>query len=102
MRPVESGARRHSAAACTFVRAVRNQTGFHASRARLDFPGNADVPSKNYLLRQVATVMKFAKETNDPEIAARLLAKAASLNEKLDEISLLKMDVSPQAPDVEV
>jgi hypothetical protein len=45
--------------------------------------------------------MKFAKETNNPEIAARLLAKAASLNEKLDEIDLRKMDVSPRAPDVE-
>jgi hypothetical protein len=65
-------------------------------------PGNADVPSKHYLLRQVATIMKFAKETNDPAIAARLLAKAASLNEKLDEINLSKMDVSPRAPDVEV
>jgi len=42
-------------------------------------PGDADMPSKNYLLRQVATIMKFAKEADDPEIAARLLAKAAAL-----------------------
>ena len=60
------------------------------------------MPSKNYLLRQVATIMKFAKETDDPEIVARLLAKVASLNEKLDEIDLPKKDVSPRAPDVEV
>ena len=63
------------------------KSGFRAFRAGW-IPGDADMPSKNYLLRQVATIMKFAKETDDPEIAARLLAKAAALNEKLDEIDL--------------
>jgi hypothetical protein len=58
------------------------------------------VPSKIYLRHQMATILRFAKETKDPQIAAKLLAKAASLNEKLDDLPF-EMDVSPRAPDVD-
>ena len=43
--------------------------------------------------------MRLARETKDPEFAATLLAKAADLNEKLDDLS--KADVSAQAPGID-
>jgi hypothetical protein len=53
---------------------------------------------KKYLADQAATLLKFAKATTDPDVAAGLLAKAADLSSK-SEGALL--DTSPQAPDVE-
>jgi hypothetical protein len=50
------------------------------------------VPSQNYLIRQIATLLKFAKVTGDPKAAAALLDKAADLNEKVENLSLAKMD----------
>jgi hypothetical protein len=43
---------------------------------------HAAVPSKNYFVQQAASLLRLAKETRDPELAATLLAKAADLNEK--------------------
>ena len=58
------------------------------------------MPLSKYLMQQAASLMRFAKETNDPEVAAVLLAKAADFNEKLAQLPHSKRD-SLQAPDVE-
>jgi hypothetical protein len=52
---------------------------------------------KKYLADQAATLLKFAKATTDPDVAAGLLAKAADLSSKSEGT----LDTSPQAPDVE-
>jgi hypothetical protein len=59
------------------------------------------VPSKSYFLRQAAMLLRFAKQTGDPKLAAGLLDKAAELNDKVEDVSLQNMDVRAQAPDVE-
>lgn len=59
------------------------------------------MPHKNYFIRQAASLLRFAKETSNPEVATVLMVKAAEFNERLDEIQLPKMDASPRAPDVE-
>ena len=59
------------------------------------------VPSESYVLRQAATLLRFAKQTGDPKLAAGLLDKAAELNDKVEDVSLQNMDVRAQAPDVE-
>jgi hypothetical protein len=46
------------------------------------------VPSKWYFLRQAATLLRFAKQTGDPKLAAGLLDKAAELNDKVEDVSL--------------
>ena len=59
------------------------------------------VPSKSYFLRQAATLLRFAKQTGDPKLAAGFFDKAAELNDKVEDVSLQNMDVCAQAPDVE-
>jgi hypothetical protein len=59
------------------------------------------VASKSYFLRQVATLLRFAKQTGDPKLAAGFLDKPAELNDKVEDVSLKNMDVRAQAPDVE-
>ena len=54
---------------------------------------------KFYFIRQAATLLKFAKSTNDPKLAAVLIEKAADLKAKVDETHI--PDRSPLAPDVE-
>ena len=58
------------------------------------------MPHRRYLIRQATSLLRYAKETKNPEVAAVLLVKAAEFNDKVDEQSLPKMDVSPRAPDV--
>jgi hypothetical protein len=43
----------------------------------------------------------MAKQTRDPKLAASVLAKAADLNEKVDDLSLSGIDGSLHAPDVD-
>lgn len=45
--------------------------------------GNA-VLSRNYLTRQASMLLKFAKATTDPNIAAALVEKAADLKSQAD------------------
>jgi hypothetical protein len=60
------------------------------------------MPHRNYFIRQAASLLRFAKETSNSEMATVLMTKAAEFNEKLDEVSLSKtIDASPRAPDVE-
>jgi hypothetical protein len=51
------------------------------------------VPGKSYFLGQAATLLRFAKQTGDPKLAAGLLDKAAELNDKVEDVSLQNMDV---------
>ena len=59
------------------------------------------MPHRNYFIRQAASLLRFATETRNSEMATVLMVKAAEFNEKLDEVPLPKMDASPRAPDVE-
>ena len=43
---------------------------------------------RQYLQRQAAMLVRFAKSTHDPNLAAALLDKAADLKSKLDDCSL--------------
>jgi hypothetical protein len=55
------------------------------------------VIGKTYLVRQAATLLRFARSTNDPQTAAALLEKAAALKEQ----SSVRPDQSLAAPDVQ-
>jgi hypothetical protein len=59
------------------------------------------VLGRQYLTLQAMTLLKFAKITTDPNIAAALIEKAADLKSKVDESTLptpLAPDVEPPAP----
>jgi hypothetical protein len=53
-----------------------------------------------YLSRQVMALLTFARETNNPELSALLIQKAARLKSQADEITSPR-DIGPKAPDVE-
>ncbi len=55
---------------------------------------------RGYLSRQAMALLSFARATGNPELAAVLVEKAASLKSQADEITS-SGDVSPKAPDVE-
>jgi hypothetical protein len=57
------------------------------------------VAGKRYLTRQAATFLKFAQSTNDPNLAAFLVERAADLKSQVEETG--NTDPSPVAPDVE-
>jgi hypothetical protein len=59
------------------------------------------MPYRNYFIRQATTLLRFAKETGNSDMATMLMTKAAEFNEKLAEVPLSRKDVSPRAPDVE-
>ena len=54
---------------------------------------------RQYLARQAAILLKFAKTTTDPAVSAALIGKAADLKVQLDENGA--QDLTPLAPDVE-
>jgi hypothetical protein len=58
------------------------------------------VAGRDYYERQAATLLKYARSTSDPKIAAALLEIAADLETRADE-SGSPSDWSPRAPDVE-
>jgi hypothetical protein len=58
------------------------------------------VVGRSYFTRQATTLLKFAKSTNNPELAAVLIERAADLKSQLDE-RMPAPDQSPLAPDVE-
>ena len=51
-------------------------------------------------MRQVTALLKFAKETTNPQLAAVLIEKAAHPKSQVDESSTTA-NLSPLAPDVE-
>lgn len=56
--------------------------------------------NRAYFVRQLLTVLKFAKLTSDPRFAAFLVEKAVDLKSQ-SEIVPAALDVSPRAPDIE-
>jgi hypothetical protein len=50
-------------------------------------------------MRQATTLLKFAKSTTNPQLAAVLIEKAADLKSQVDESNL--PDAAPLAPDIE-
>ena len=54
-----------------------------------------------YFTRQAAFLLKFAKATSNPELAAMLVQKAADLSIHTESAKLTAEDKSPRAPDVE-
>ncbi len=62
--------------------------------------GEYIVIGKQYFARQAMTLLRFANSTNNPELAAVLVEKAAKLKSQVDEASP-SPDQSPYAPDVE-
>jgi len=56
------------------------------------------VTSISYILRQAQFLLRFAKETSDPELSAKLIDKAADLMSQSDPLA---PDVSVAPPDVE-
>lgn len=52
-----------------------------------------------YFSRQAATLLKFARSTSNPELAATLVERAVSLKAQIDEDD--RPDPTPLAPDVE-
>jgi hypothetical protein len=55
------------------------------------------VAGKQYLVRQAAVLLKIAKSTSDPRVAAGLVEKAADLKSQVDSAP----DLGPQVLDVE-
>jgi len=53
-----------------------------------------------YWARQATTLLKFANSTNNPDLAAVLVEKAAHLKSQADDEGP-PQDLSPHAPDVE-
>jgi hypothetical protein len=56
---------------------------------------------REYLSRQVMTLLSFARATANPQLAALLVEKAVSLKSQAEEIAPTG-DVSPRPPDVEI
>ena len=54
-----------------------------------------------YVTRQAASLLKFAKSTSNPELAALLVQKAADLKAEIENPARQVEDKSPVAPDVE-
>jgi hypothetical protein len=55
---------------------------------------------RSYLSRQMLALLNFARETNNPELSALLVQKAARLKSQADEINPPD-DIGPRAPDVQ-
>jgi hypothetical protein len=58
------------------------------------------VMGRDYFVRQAATLLKFAKATTNPQLAAVLIEKAADVKSRVDESST-PPDSSPQVPDAQ-
>jgi hypothetical protein len=65
----------------------------------LDGTGEGTMVGKDYFTRQAMTLLKFARSTANPELAAVLVEKAAELNAQGETSP--PPDRSPRAPDVE-
>jgi hypothetical protein len=57
------------------------------------------VVRKKYLTEQAATMLKFARATANPEVAAGFIDKAVELQSQREELQ--KPDLSPRPPDVQ-
>jgi hypothetical protein len=53
-----------------------------------------------YIMRQITTLLKFARTTTDPKIAAAVVEKATNLQNRAEE-TMPRLDLGPRAPDIE-
>ena len=58
------------------------------------------VPGRPYFARQATTLLRYARSTSNPELAASLVERAAKLKAQIDADR--RPNPSLQAPDVEV
>jgi hypothetical protein len=63
--------------------------------------GENIVIGKEYFVRQAATLLKLARSTSDPGLAAALIERASNLLSQIDESSA-RPDPNLQAPDVQL
>src|SRR3954447_7929670 len=80
--------------------AVERMSGSRVMESRR-IDGETSVIGKRYFARQAATLLNFARSTNDPKVASALIEKAADLKSRSDE-ELPMRDASPLAPDIEL
>jgi hypothetical protein len=73
---------------------------FRVMALALGYRGGSTVIGREYFLRQAATLIVFARSTNDPKLAASLIEKASNFLAQIDGSSAM-LDRSPRAPDVE-
>ena len=64
-------------------------------------PAGFNMVGRSYLARQATALLRFASSTKNPQLAAVLVEKAASLKSQVDEAPPAS-DLSPRAPDVEL
>ena len=67
---------------------------------RRAYDGGCIMLSRHYFVSQVASLLKFAKETTNPQLAAVLIEKAADLKFQVDESSTMP-EPRTQAPDAQ-
>jgi hypothetical protein len=79
----------------TNVQFLRSAVG-----ALVAYHGESKVIGREYFLRQAATLVEFARSTNDHKLAAALIEKASNLLSQIDESSA-RPDPSLRAPDIE-
>ena len=58
------------------------------------------VLDRAYFVRQIQTLLQFAKSTSDPRFAAFLMDKAIHFRSQVEEVPPAA-DIGPRAPDVE-
>jgi hypothetical protein len=73
---------------------------FPRGSGALGYHGENTVIGKQYFVRQAATLLRFAKSTQDPKMAAALLEKAADFKSQVEE-TIPSPDLTPPAPDIE-
>jgi len=66
----------------------------------LGYHGEALVIGKQYFVRQAATLLRFAKSTQNPNVAAALVEKAADFKSQIED-TIPPPDLTPPAPDSE-
>lgn len=59
------------------------------------------MPGRTYFTRQAASLLRFARSTSNPELAALLVQKAADMGSQAEPQPRPSQDKSPQPPDVE-
>ena len=63
-------------------------------------PRGSSVIGRQYFVRQATTLLKFAKSTSDPNLAAAVMEKAAALKSEADR-ARPPAELTPLAPDIE-
>src|ERR1700730_15694075 len=66
----------------------------------LGYHGESAVIGKQYFVRQAATLLRFAKSTTNPKIAAALVEKAADFKSQVED-TIPSPDLPPRASDIE-